>query len=84
MPASRGAERAPDSMPDSPTSPLAQQFTALDAFISEHQALWRPRPFTERQLAWEREHPVLASWLRGRSLEQAEAAHNHPEQLQAP
>lgn len=84
MPVSRGAKRALANMPDSSTSPLAQQFAALDAFISEHQALWRPRPFTERQLVWEREHPELANWLRGRSLEQAEAAHNHPEQLQAP
>lgn len=84
MPANRGAKRALTSMSDSFVSPLAQQFAALDDFLIEHQALWRPRPFTERHLAWEQEHPELARWLRARSLEQAEAAHNHPEQLPAP
>ncbi len=63
---------------------LRQRFAELDAFLLEHQAFWRDKPFTCRQLGWERAHPALAAWLRGRTLAQAEAAHNHPEQLDAP
>lgn len=63
---------------------LLDSFQALDSFLLEHQALWRPRPFTALHLGWEAEHPELAHWLRGRTLEQAEAAHNHPERLDAP
>lgn len=63
---------------------LLQRFQALDEFLLRHQALWRPKPFTERQLAWEEEHPELARWLRGRSLDDADATHNHPERLDAP
>ncbi|MFJ2428486.1 methyltransferase [Pseudomonas sp. NPDC087804] len=60
---------------------LLARFTALDAFLIEHQALWRPRPFTHLSLAWEASYPELSSWLRGRSLEDAENAHNHPADL---
>ena len=63
---------------------LLSRFQALDGFLREHQQLWRPRPFTQLQLPWETEYPGLAAWLRQRSLSEAEAAHNHPEQLQAP
>lgn len=63
---------------------LHQRFAELDAFLLAHQALWRDKPFTVLTLDWEREHPELARWLRGRSLEQAEAAHNQPERLDAP
>ncbi|MCE5984532.1 methyltransferase [Pseudomonas sp. LF19] len=63
---------------------LLSRFQALDGFLREHQALWRPRPFTQLELPWEAEHPALAHWLRERSLSEAEAAHNHPEQLDAP
>jgi hypothetical protein len=70
-------------MPLTPAQ-LQSRFTALDAFLLEHQALWRPRPFTHRQLPWESQHPDLSRWLRQRSLEEAEAAHNHPELLDAP
>jgi len=63
---------------------LQTRFHALDAFLLEHQGLWRPKPFTHRHLPWEAQHPELSTWLRQRSLEQAEAAHNHPEQLDAP
>lgn len=63
---------------------LLPRFRALDALLLEHQQLWRPRPFTQRQLPWEADYPQLATWLRGRTLEEAEAAHNQPEQLQAP
>jgi hypothetical protein len=70
-------------MPLTP-SQLRSRFAALDAFLLEHQGLWRPRPFTHRHLPWELQHPALALWLRQRSLEEAEDAHNHPEQLDAP
>ena len=60
---------------------LRQRFAELEAFLLAHQALWREKPFVQRTLAWEAAHPALAGWLRGRSLEQAEALHNHPEQL---
>jgi len=60
---------------------LLARFTALDAFLIEHQALWKPRPFTHLSIAWETAYPELASWLRGRSLEDAELVHNHPADL---
>src|SRR5881392_956405 len=60
------------------------RFTALDAFLIEHQALWKPRPFTHLQLPWEASYPELALWLRGRSLEDAENSHNQPGWLDAP
>lgn len=60
---------------------LLARFIALDAFLIEHQALWKPRPFTHLSLAWEASYPELALWLRGRSLEDAENAHNHPADL---
>ncbi|KPG93614.1 SAM-dependent methyltransferase [Pseudomonas sp. RIT-PI-q] len=63
---------------------LLARFTALDAFLTTHQALWKPRPFTHLQLPWEASYPELALWLRGRSLEAAEHAHNHPALLEAP
>ena len=65
-------------------SALLPRFLALDAYLRQHQHLWRPKPFTHLQLPWENQHPELAAWLRGRSLEEAEAAHNHPEHVQAP
>ncbi|WP_448683363.1 methyltransferase [Pseudomonas nicosulfuronedens] len=65
-------------------SHLLQRFQALDGFLLEHQALWRPKPFTMLELPWERDHPELAAWLRRRSLDDADAAHNAPEQLDAP
>ncbi len=64
---------------------LLQRFQALDSFLIEHQALWRPRPFVHYPaLPWEANHPQLAAWLRAQSLEHAEAAHNQPHLLQAP
>ncbi|MGV8887209.1 MAG: methyltransferase [Pseudomonas sp.] len=63
---------------------LLARFTALDAFLIEHQALWKPRPFTHQQLPWEVSYPELAEWLRGRSLEEAEHSHNQPCLLDAP
>jgi hypothetical protein len=63
---------------------LLARFRLLDAFLIEHQALWKPRPFTHLQLPWETSYPQLAAWLRGRSLEEAENAHNQPALLNAP
>lgn len=60
---------------------LLARFTALDAFLIEHQVLWKPRPFTHLQLPWEASYPKLALWLRGRSLKEAENAHNQPADL---
>lgn len=63
---------------------LLARFTALDAFLIEHQALWKPRPFTHLRLPWEASYPELSVWLRGRSLDDAENAHNQPALLEAP
>ncbi|MFY0729537.1 methyltransferase [Pseudomonas sp. NFX15] len=63
---------------------LLARFTALDTFLTTHQALWKPRPFTHLQLPWEASYPELACWLRGRTLEDAENAHNQPALLHAP
>jgi len=63
---------------------LLARFQALDGFLVEHQELWRPRPFTHRQLPWEAQHPELAHWLRQRSLAEAESSHNGPHNLPAP
>jgi len=57
---------------------LLARFTALDVFLTTHQALWKPRPFTHLQLPWETTYPELAQWLRQRSLEAAEHDHHQP------
>ncbi|QGA47904.1 methyltransferase [Pseudomonas brassicacearum] len=57
---------------------LLARFTALDVFLTAHQALWKPRPFTHLQLPWETSHPKLSQWLRQRSLEAAENDHHQP------
>ncbi len=61
-----------------------ERFQRLDAWLQQHQALWRARPFMQRQLAWEGDWPALAAYLRSRTLEQAEAQHNAPQLLDAP
>jgi hypothetical protein len=66
------------------THDLRARFDALDRFLRTHQALWRPKPFTQLQLPWEAQHPELADWLRNRTLAEAESAHNQPENLDAP
>ncbi|BAN51100.1 methyltransferase [Metapseudomonas resinovorans] len=63
---------------------LRERFAALDDFLLKHQELWRPVPFTALRLPWEDQHPQLAAWLRGRTLAEADAIHNHPELLPAP
>ena len=67
-----------------PARDVEARFQALDAFLTEHQGLWQPRPFTHRHLPWETQHPELARWLRQRSLAEAETSHNHPHALPAP
>ena len=67
-----------------PAKDVEARFQALDAFLIEHQGLWKPRPFTHLHLPWETQHPALAQWLRQRSLDDAEASHNHPHDLPAP
>ncbi|WP_278406104.1 methyltransferase [Pseudomonas rhodesiae] len=67
-----------------PARDVKAHFQALDAFLIEHQGLWKPRPFTHRQLGWESRHPELAHWLRQRSLDDAETSHNTPYDLPAP
>lgn len=53
--------------------PISDRFQALDQFLIEHQALWKPRPFTALRLEWETAHPELAAHLRQCSLADAEA-----------
>ncbi|KTB59558.1 SAM-dependent methyltransferase [Pseudomonas fluorescens] len=67
-----------------PVKDVEARFQALDAFLIEHQGLWKPRPFTHLHLPWETQHPELAQWLRQRSLDDAETCHNHPHDLPAP
>lgn len=67
-----------------PARDVEARFHALDAFLIEHQGLWRPRPFVHRQLPWETEHPQLAAWLRQRTLGEAQDSHNQPHDLPAP
>ncbi len=60
---------------------LPERFQALDQFLTEHQPLWKPRPFTVLRLDWETTHPELAEHLRQCSLADAEAdlaPHNLP------
>ena len=52
---------------------LRDRFLALDQFLTEHQPLWKPRPFTTLRLDWEAEHPALSAHLRQCSLSDAEA-----------
>lgn len=63
---------------------FTERFHQLDAWLLKHQALWRAKPFVERHCAWESQWPELATWLRSRTLEQAEQAHNQPHRLDAP
>tara|TARA_R110002020_G_scaffold406379_2_gene616573 strand:- start:39940 stop:41163 length:1224 start_codon:yes stop_codon:yes gene_type:complete len=62
----------------------AERFEQLDAWLLRHQAVWRATPFTQHQLPWERDWPELATWLRSRSLAQAEQAHTELSCLAAP
>ena len=77
----------PTTSPDQPLhdAALLPRFLALDSFLTQHQALWRPRPFVHYPAQpWAADHPQLASWLKAQSLEHAEATHNHPHLVPAP
>ncbi|WP_339848013.1 methyltransferase [uncultured Halopseudomonas sp.] len=63
---------------------FAERFQQLDAWLAAHQKLWRAKPFIEHQCTWENQWPELATWLRKRSLEQAEQAHTQPHLIHAP
>jgi hypothetical protein len=63
---------------------LADRFEALGAFLKNHEALWKPRPFTHASLGWESAHPELAGWLRGRALAEAEQGLQAPLHMPAP
>ncbi|MGE8390887.1 MAG: methyltransferase [Pseudomonas sp.] len=62
---------------------LNDRFQALDQFLTEHQQLWKPRPFTTLRLDWEAQHPGLSAYLRRCSLTDAETALD-PQALPAP
>lgn len=53
---------------------LGARLAAVQHFLARHEALWKARPFTERHLTWEDTYPALATWLRQRSLADAEEA----------
>ena len=72
----------PDSILTGPA--LTQRFDQLNALLTAHEDLWRPKPFTQLTLKWETRYPQLSQWLRARSLEDAEAAHQQPWTLNAP
>jgi len=63
---------------------LRERFLALDAFLFNNQSLWRERPFVQQTLAWEVDYPELATWLRARSLADAEAWQLNPSAVPAP
>lgn len=63
---------------------LRERFLALDAFLLAQQSIWREKPFVQQQLNWEASYPKLASWLRVRSLADAEACHGEPGSILAP
>ncbi len=62
----------------------AERFEALDAWLSQYQAVWRARPFVQHCLPWEADWPELSAALRSRTLEQAEADHGEPHRLDLP
>ncbi|PCD00075.1 methyltransferase [Halopseudomonas pelagia] len=61
-----------------------ERFQQLDAWLVQHQSVWRATPFTQLKLSWEQEWPELAAWLRSRSLSEAEQAHTQLQALDAP
>lgn len=63
---------------------LRERFLALDAFLLQHQSVWREKPFTQQRLNWVADYPELAAWLAARSLADAENCHAEPSSLSAP
>lgn len=73
--------------PDAPLlsgDALRERFLALDAFLFTQQSIWREKPFIQQQLNWETDFPELATWLRARSLADAEVCHAQPNTVPAP
>lgn len=62
----------------------AERFQQLDAWLTRYQSVWRATPFTKHKLPWEHDWPELATWLRSRSLAEAEQAHIQLRTLEAP
>ncbi|WP_028615179.1 methyltransferase [Halopseudomonas pelagia] len=62
----------------------AERFQQLDAWLARYQSVWRATPFTQHKLPWEQDWPELATWLRSRSLAEAEQAHTQLQALHAP
>lgn len=63
---------------------LRERFLALDAFLLAQQSIWREKPFIQQQLPWEIDFPELATWLRARSLADAEDCHTQLATVAAP
>lgn len=63
---------------------LVERFFALDAFLLAQQGVWREKPFIQQSLDWQADYPELATWLRQRSLADAENSHLDPSTLSAP
>jgi hypothetical protein len=63
---------------------LLARFLALDAFLTEHQGLWRPRPFTHLQLPWEAQHPCAGAMVAPALPGRRRSSHNLPTELPAP
>ncbi|QEY57723.1 methyltransferase [Pseudomonas sp. C27(2019)] len=63
---------------------LRERFLALDAFLFAQQKIWREKPFIQQHLLWELDFPELSTWLRARSLADAEACHTQPTTVAAP
>lgn len=63
---------------------LRERFLALDTFLLAQQSLWREKPFIQQQLPWEIDFPELATWLRARSLADAEDCHTQLSTVAAP
>ena len=74
----------PEAMPHLENAQLLPRFQALDHFLQQHRDLWHPRPFTTLHLPWETTHPQLSTWLRARTLADAESVDNAPHNVPAP
>ncbi len=53
-------------------APETVRFEQLSDFLHRYRYLWEPRPFEQRPVSWEAQHPKLGAWLRSRTLEELE------------
>jgi len=58
-------------------------FLALQHLLATHEDLWRPQPFTGRDLAWRRRRPALAAAVDAMSPAQVAALESDPDALLA-